>query len=131
MQAKWAYLRYMPVEGAVWRNLHRLYLFAEREKFEKTPVKLFPDSSDETSCLSEYLQPMMLMLANPESLQPQQINQVDGWLDTWAKSVSLETEFRPHRQLYAVNLGDTKPARSLRRNMLGENTATGASACCW
>ena len=120
MQAKWAYLRYMPVEGAVWRNLHRLYLFAERENFEKTPVKLFPDSSDETSCLSEYLQPMMLMLANPESLQPQQINQVDGWLDTWAKSVSLEMEFRPHRQLYAVNLGDTKPARSLRRNMLGE-----------
>ena len=59
-------------------------------------------------------------IANPESLQPQQINQVDGWLDTWAKSVSLETQFRPHRQLYAVNLGDTKPARSLRRNMLGE-----------
>ncbi len=120
MQAKWACLRYMPVEGAVWRNLHRLYFFAEREKFEKTPIKLFPDSSEETSCLSEYLQPLMLMLANPESLQPQQINQVDGWLDTWAKSVSLETQFRPHRQLYAVNLGDTKPARSLRRNMLGE-----------
>lgn len=120
MQAKWAYLRYLPVEGAVWRNLHRLYLFAEREKFEKTPLKLFPDSPDETSCLSEYLQPLMLMLANPESLQPQQINQVDAWLDTWAKSVSLETQFRPHRQLYAVNLGDTKPARSLRRNMLGE-----------
>lgn len=120
MQAKWAYLRYLPVEGAVWRNLHRLYLFAEREKFEKKPIKLFPDSNEETYCLSEYLQPLMLMLANPESLQPRQINQVDGWLDTWAKSISLETEFRPHRQLYAVNLGDTKPARSLRRNMLGE-----------
>lgn len=120
MQAKWAHLRYLPVEGAVWRNLHRLYLFAEREHFDKTTLKLFPDSPVETNCLSEYMQPLMLFLANPESLQPLQIHQLDQWLDTWAKSLTLEHEFRPHRQLYAVNLGDTKPARSLRRNMLGE-----------
>jgi hypothetical protein len=120
MQAKWAHLRYMPVESAVWRNLHRLYLFAEREKFEKISLKLFPDSLVETSCQSEYLQPLMLYLANPESLQPLQINLVDHWLDTWAKSVTMENQFRPHRQLYAVNLGDAKPARGLRRNMLGE-----------
>jgi len=120
MQAKWAHLRYLPVEGSVWRNLHRLYLFAEREDFDKSAIKLFPDSTDETNCLSEYLQPLMLQLANPESLQPMQINQLDRWLDTWTKSLSLERQFRPHRQLYAVNLGDTKPARSLRRNMLGE-----------
>ena len=120
MQAKWGHLRYLPIEGAVWRNLHRLYLFAERENFDKTALKLFPESTEETNCLSEYLQPSMLYLANPESLQPQQINQNDQWLDTWAKSLTLEQQFRPHRQLYAVNLGDTKPARSLRRNMLGE-----------
>ncbi len=120
MQAKWAHLRYLPVDGTVWRNLHRLYLFAERENFDKTTIKLFPGSSDETNCLSEYLQPLMLQLANPESLQPLQINQLDQWLDTWAKSLTLERQFRPQRQLYAVNLGDTKPARSLRRNMLGE-----------
>ena len=120
MQAKWAHLRYLPVEGAVWRNLHRLYLFAGRENFDKTMLKLFPDSLDQSNCLSEYLQPLMLYLANPDSLQPLQIHQLDQWLDTWAKSLTLEHEFRPHRQLYAVNLGDTKPARSLRRNMLGE-----------
>lgn len=120
MQAKWAHLRYLPVEGSAWRNLHRLYLFAEREGFDKTPVKLFPDSADDTTCLSEYVQPLLLQLASPDSLRPQQIDMVDRWLDTWAKSVSLENEFRPHRQLYAVNLGDTKPARNLRRNMLGE-----------
>ena len=120
MQAKWAHLRYLPVEGAVWRNLHRLYLFAERENFDKITLKLFPDSADGTHCLSEYLQPQMLHLANPESLLPLQIDQLDRWLDTWAKSLTLENQFRPHRQLYAVNLGDAKPARNLRRNMLGE-----------
>jgi hypothetical protein len=120
MQAKWAHLRYLPVESAVWRNLNRLCLFADREGFAATPLKLFPDAEGETSSTAEYMHAMLLQLANPESLQPAQIDQVDRWLDHWAKTVLLEQEFRPHRQLYAVNLGDTKPARKLRRNMLGE-----------
>ena len=120
MQAKWAHLRYLPVESAVWRNLNRLCLFAERENFDKTPVKLFPDLDDETTCAAEYTHAMLLYLANPQGLLPAQIQMVDHWLNIWAKSVTLEHEFRPHRQLYAVNLGDTKPARNLRRNMLGE-----------
>lgn len=119
-QAKWAHLRYLPVEASVWRNLNRLCLFAERENFADTPLKLFPDAQGETTCSAEYLHAMLLYLANPESLLPAQIAMVDQWLDTWSKSVTLEHEFRPHRQLYAVNLGDMKPARNLRRNMLGE-----------
>ena len=119
-QAKWAHLRYLPVEGSTWRNLNRLCLFAERENFSSTPLKLFPDVQEESTCTAEYLHAMLLYLSNPESLLPAQIEMVDHWLDTWAKSVTLENEFRPHRQLYAINLGDTKPARKLRRNMLGE-----------
>lgn len=120
MQAKWAHLRYLPVEASVWRNLNRLCLFAEREDFAKTSIQLFPDSTNETTCVAEYVHAMLLHLANPESLRPAQIDQVDRWLGNWGKSIALEQEFRPHRQLYAVNLGDTKPARKLRRNMLGE-----------
>jgi hypothetical protein len=120
MQAKWAHLRYLPVEGTVWRNLNRLCLFAERERFEAAPIVLFPDQTVETTCTAEYLHAMLLYLAHPESLLPAQIDLVDRWLDSWARSVTLEHAFRPQRQLYAVNLGDTKPARKLRRNMLGE-----------
>lgn len=119
MQAKWNHICYLPVENLVWRHLHRLYLFAEREKFDRAPVKLYPEQ-DDTTCASEYVQPMMLHLANPASLLPAQIEMVDTWLNSWAKSVVIEAGFRPHRQLYAVNLGDAKPARKLRRNMLGE-----------
>lgn len=119
MQAKWSHIRYLPVEAHVWRRLHRLYLFAEQEKIDRIPVQMHPQQ-DDTSCASEYLQPMMLHLANPASLRPAQIESVDLWLDSWAKSLVIEADFRPHRQVYAVNLGDTKPARKLRRNMLGE-----------
>ena len=120
MQAKWSYLRYMPVDTHVWRNLHRLYLFAERENFAQTTLKLYPHSAEDTTPTSEYLQPLMLHLANPESLLPKQINMVDSWLNSWTKSISLEPNFRPQRQIYAVNLGDNKSAKKLRRNMLGE-----------
>ena len=120
MQAKWSYIRYMPVESHVWRNLHRLYLFAEREKFAQTPLRLYPHFTKDTTCTSEYMQALLLQLANPESLQPTQINMVDHWLDSWANSITIEDSFRPQRQIYAVNLGDNKPAKKLRRNMIGE-----------
>ena len=119
MQAKWSHLRYLPVETHVWRNLHRLHLFAERENFEKTPVRLYPGQT-ETSCNAEYVQPLMLQLACPESLSPGQIDMVDRWLDSWASSVTVESTFRPHRQLFAVNTGEAKGAMKLRRNMVGE-----------
>lgn len=119
MQAKWCHLRYLPVESRIWRQLHRLYQFAEQEKFDRAPARLYPQN-DDTTCAAEYLQAMMLHLVNPASLLPAQIEMVDFWLDTWAKSLVIEANFRPHRQLYAVNLGDLKPARKLRRNMLGE-----------
>ncbi len=120
MQAKWSYIRYLPVESSVWRTLNRLYRFAEREQFHTNSLTLYPHQTDETTCTAEYIQALMLYAANPENLLPLQIEMVDKWLDSWAKSISLESDFRPHRQLYAVNLSDTKPARRLRRNMLGE-----------
>lgn len=120
MQAKWARLRYCVPDPAVWRSLHRLYLFAEREAFQLLPVKLFPRDKVETTSAAEYMQALMLHLSNPESLLPQQLDMIDRWLDHWAKSISLEQEFRPHRQIYAVNLADMKPPRKLRRNMIGE-----------
>lgn len=120
MQAKWAYMRYLPVEATVWRNLNRLYLFAEREGFDKDMLRPFPDSEQETSCSAQYLHAQLMHLASPDSLLPAQIDLIDHWLRQWAKSVTLEQAFRPHRQLYAVNLGEPRPARPLRRNMLGE-----------
>ncbi|TCV85336.1 hypothetical protein [Sulfurirhabdus autotrophica] len=120
MQAKWSYIRYMQVDAHVWRNLHRLYLFAEREKFAQTPLRLYPHFTKDTTCTAEYMQALLLQLANPESLLPNQINMVDHWLDTWASSITIEDSFRPHRQIYAVNLGDNKPAKKLRRNMIGD-----------
>lgn len=119
MEAKWCYMRYLCVEPQVWRNLNRLYLFADREGFAQTPIALYPGRRD-TTVMAEYVRPHLLQLANPESLTPRQIELIDRWLDSWATHITVEADFRPHRQVYAVNLGDAKPARKLRRNMLGD-----------
>lgn len=118
MLAKWAHIRYLPVDGRVWRNLHRFYLFAETEGFADTPIKLYSDSTQQTTCTQQYLHPMMLQLAAPESMQPPQIEMVDLWLDHWSEQLLLEKQIRPHRQLFAVNIDEPKPAKKLRRNMV-------------
>lgn len=120
MQVKWNYLRYLPVETHVWRYLSRLYLFAEREDFACKPLTLYPGQPEETTCAAEYIHPYLLQLANPESLRPPVIQMLDMWLDGWSKAVLIEKDFRPQRQTYAINLSDGKPAKKLRRNMIGE-----------
>lgn len=120
MLAKWAHIRYLPVDGRVWRNLHRFYLFAETEGFADSPIKLYSDSTYPTTCTQQYLHPMMLQLAAPESMLPPQIEQVDRWLDYWSDQLLLENQIRPHRQLFAINLEEPKPAKKLRRNMVDE-----------
>lgn len=119
MQGKWRYMRYLPIETYTWRRMGRLYLFAEREGFKDKAVHLYPDQPD-TTCAREYIRVMMLHLANPGSLQPEKIELVDQWLDNWSSSVEIEPGYRPHRQNYAINLGDAKPPRKLRRNMVDE-----------
>ncbi len=118
MQTKWNHLRYLPVDAKNWRNLHRFYQFAEAEGIADLQVKLYPDSPTYTTCTQQYLQPFMLELASPESLLPAQIDMVDHWLDQWVPLITLDKQIRPHRQLFAINLDESKPARKLRRNMV-------------
>ena len=118
MLAKWSHIRYLPVDGRIWRNLHRFYLFAETEGFAETQIRLYPGHPTTTSCMQQYLQPLMLQLASPESLLVPQIELVDAWLDNWSEHLVVERQIRPHRQLFSVNLDEPKPGRKLRRNMV-------------
>ncbi len=120
MQAKWSYLRYLELDVRVWRNLNRLYSFAESQGFADKPVRLYPDSTQETTAANEYLQAMMLHLSMPEKREQRQIMMIDRWLDHWSAMLQLETLIRPHRQDFAVNLDEARPPLKLRRNMMGD-----------
>ncbi|TJZ78908.1 hypothetical protein [Chitiniphilus eburneus] len=119
-EVKWGYLRYMEIDGRVWRNLNRVYHYAEHLKVTTTPVQPYPEA-ELTDARREYLQPLMLALSNPEKLQPSQIELVWHWLRRWSGRIELELQIRPNRQLFAVNIAGSTPPKRLRRDMVGDN----------
>ncbi|SMC25909.1 hypothetical protein SAMN02745857_02338 [Andreprevotia lacus DSM 23236] len=119
-QAKWAYLRYLELDPKVWRNLNRLYLLAEQQGCAATPMQGYADG-EITEIRREYLQVLMLALANPERLQSTQIEVLSQWLKRWAGRIDLESQIRPNRQLFAINIAGSTPPKRLRRDMVGEN----------
>ncbi|QZA78213.1 hypothetical protein K4H28_01975 [Deefgea tanakiae] len=119
-QARWAYLRYMEMDSRTWRNLNRLYLFAEQKGFATQPLQPYPNA-EITDIRREFMQLLMLSLAIPEKLQPAQIDLVTQWLKRWASRVDLESQIKPNRQLFAINIAGSTPPKRLRRDMVGEN----------
>ncbi|WP_283150304.1 hypothetical protein [Silvimonas soli] len=118
--AKWCWLRYLDVEPNAWRNLHKLYLYAEEGNFTDTPLAAW-DNAPLTDVRSEYLQTLMLALATPDKLQPVQIETVALWLGRWTGLLQIEKQIRPHYQLFAVNGAGSTPPKRLRRDMVGDN----------
>ncbi|MBE9607733.1 hypothetical protein [Chitinilyticum piscinae] len=117
---KWAYLRYLEIDPRTWRRLNKLYQHAEQHGFAMTPQQAYPDSEGGT-IRHEFLRIQMLSLANPDKLQPEQIELLANWLGEWSHRIDLEDQIRPNRQLFAVNIAGTTSAKRLRRDMVGEN----------
>ncbi|WP_410500201.1 hypothetical protein [Chitinibacter sp. S2-10] len=119
-QARWSYLRYMEVDSRTWRNLNRLYLYAEQQGFATTPQQPYPEA-EITDIRREYMLLLMLSLAHPEKMQSAQIELVSQWLKRWVSRIDLETQINPNRQLFAINIAGSTPPKRLRRDMVGEN----------
>ena len=119
-QARWCYLRYLDLESRTWRNLHRLFTYAEQGGFASEPLSAYEDSPF-SDVRGEYLQAMMLAMAQPDKLQPAQISMVAQYLKRWSSLLEIETAIRPNHQLFGVNISGATPPKRLRRDMVGEN----------
>lgn len=126
-QAKWSHLRYTKVEPAIWRNLNRFYLYAERQGFEQTLLSAYADLAP-TSVQREYGQALLLSLSAPDKLLPKQIELLADLLRRWADCIEIGKDIRPHHHLFAINLDTDSAPRRLRRDMMGEQWRYGASA---
>jgi cyclic-di-GMP-binding protein len=117
IQAQYSYMRHMEIDHHIWRNLNRLYLFADQGNFaEKTQI-----STTNTSIYQTYLQALMLSLAAPEKIQSAQIQLIATCLQTWTREMVLDKELKPHHHLFAINIAGTTPPKRIRRDMVGEN----------
>ncbi|MDR3409423.1 MAG: hypothetical protein P4L87_00505 [Formivibrio sp.] len=118
--AQWNYLRYMPLDSNTWRRINRLYFFADQQGFADGRLQPYSDCAH-SSIRREYIKILMLTLAAPEKMQPDQVELVAQWLEKWAGRIELEEIIRPHRQLFAINIAGSSPPKRLRRDLVGEN----------
>lgn len=116
LDAKWCYFRYERLNPKLWKRIHNLYHLAEYEEVERQPLKLYQQhDAAGTSIANLYLRTLMLDVINSGSLLPRQIDLVDRWLGDFARDMVLETEFKPTRHIFYVDLADTRGARRVRR----------------
>jgi hypothetical protein len=70
LQLKWALLRYGPLDGRIWGELGRLYLFAETHNLGELPVSIYPGPHGGGTIKQEFLKALMLSVSATDGLAP-------------------------------------------------------------
>jgi len=102
---------YHAVSGDLWRQLHRLYVFAENAGVAMTSVR-DPVGRGEptTTCAATYIHTLLAQLAQPDALTLHQMDLLDRWLDRWERLVILSADPLPESTIpqLAVDLAAEK-----------------------
>jgi hypothetical protein len=104
---------YHAVSGALWQQLHRLYVFSENAGFAATAVNdAVGRQVPGTSCAGIYAHALLLHLAQPDALTGEQLDAVDRWLERWEGLVKLAPDPLPGSAIpaLAVDLASMKGA---------------------
>jgi hypothetical protein len=104
---------YHAASGELWRQLHRLYVFAENAGLATTALSdPAGRESAKTSCLGTYVHALLMHLGQPDALTGEQLDQVDRWLEKWEALVVLSPDTLAASAIpaVAVNLASEKGA---------------------
>jgi hypothetical protein len=86
---KWSYLRYRRVEARHWGELANLYLLASGAGFGRKPLSLYKGARQDCSAEQEFLQALMLAIASPGSLLPEQVDIAERLIARFAPEFTL------------------------------------------
>jgi len=94
---------YHAVNGALWQQLHRLYVFSENAGLASTAVSdgVGPEATSST-CAATYAHALLIHLAQPDALNGEQLDIVDRWLYRWEALVILSPELLPQAGIPAL-----------------------------
>ncbi len=70
---KWDQFRYGPIAPDVWKQMGRAFLLAEKTKFARQSVVLYPNAPGETTVEQEYLKALVFNASSMDSLLPLEI----------------------------------------------------------
>jgi hypothetical protein len=114
-QVKWLYLRYGPVDPALWRLINNIYAFAELRGIAGTPVSaVYPLVAGGSTPRAEFLRAVMLGVSSPDSLLPPEIDIAERLIADSAADFALARA--PGAGLsYWIDLGQAMAPQRLTR----------------
>lgn len=94
---------YRSIGPELWRQLHRLYVFAETAGIATQGVHDPVGRADpSTSCAATYMHALLAQLAQPDAMSLHQMNLLDGWLDRWERLATLSPDPLPESAISAL-----------------------------
>ncbi len=91
-QLKWEYMRYGPVDPAIWTSLARIYRCLDAAGIARTAVREYAGAPTRTTTEQEFVRIAMLAVCSPGSLLPAQIETADRLAARLARGFRLSSE---------------------------------------
>jgi len=124
---KWCYLRYRAIEPEQWSELASLYLVAEAAGFSREALTIYRGAAQPSTVEQEFLRALMLAIASPDSLLPEQIEVAERLLAHCSPHFLITTRPTPELRHYIELRSDSGPHRlPLAGRMLVTARAFGA-----
>lgn len=101
-----------------WLELHHLFLFAEHNNIENTPIKDALNKKESSSILDLYKKILLLTVANPYRLPQLEIEKLYLALDNWVDNINilpLSTLSNPSG-LFVIDLDQDEPPTYVHHN---------------
>ncbi len=106
------YQIYIPPPNNLWREIHRLYLFAQQNGMHNMVVEnQIGEHSFDCSIASLYKQIVLLSLAGPYRLRQSEIETINTMLVDWERFVQINKITDPEQQtgMCSINLNGDEP----------------------
>ena len=81
---------YDPNPANIWKEVNRLYAFAEQNKIDHIPVTEGKDKSQTSTISDVYKQILLFSITSPYRQRQREILHIHQMLPSWAKKISLE-----------------------------------------
>jgi len=108
---KWFFLRYSPLEPRQWGDIGALYAMAEAGGIARARVNPYRNAQGDSSLEEELLRALLLAIASPQSLLPQQIEIADRLVSLCARHFVLATHTAESLRHYVDLQSDAGPQR--------------------
>jgi hypothetical protein len=116
VQLKWILLRYGRIEDRIWRDLGRVYLFAESQGIGARQAAIYPGEHGQSSVQEEFLKALMLAVSAPDSLVPAKLHIAERIVAHFGNCFTLRAKAAP-RCGFFFDLSLHQPPARARQGM--------------